>query len=63
MEKQEKLKKDCNKELTFTKNAVLQSKLFADKRDILSAILKKDKLYTIAEIQKLLQEMAKKQIK
>ncbi len=63
MEKQEKLKKDCNKELTFTKSAVLQSKLFADKRDILSAILKKDKLYTIAEIQKLLQEMAKKQIK
>lgn len=63
MEKQEKLKKDCNKELTFTKSAVLQSKLFADKRDILSAILKKDKLYTIAEIQKLLQKMAKKQIK
>lgn len=63
MEKQEKLKKDCNKELTFTKSAVLQSKLFADKRDTLSAILKKDKLYTIAEIQKLLQEMAKKQIK
>ena len=61
MEKQEKLKKDCNekKELTFTKNAILQSKRFADKRDILSALLKEYKLYTVVEIQKLLQDMSK----
>lgn len=63
MEKQEKLKKDCNKELAFTKSAILQSRRFADKRDILSVILKEHKMYTIAEIQKLLQEVAKKQIK
>ncbi len=65
MEKQEKIKKYCDekKELTFTKNAILQSKRFADKRDILSAILKEHKLYTIVEIQKLLQEVAKKQMK
>ncbi|MEY8321988.1 hypothetical protein AAK894_13105 [Lachnospiraceae bacterium 46-61] len=65
MEKQEKIKKYCDekRELTFTKNAILQSKRFADKRDILSVILKEHKLYTIAEIQKLLQEVAKKQMK
>lgn len=45
------------KEQSFTVEQILKSNLFIKNRDLLSAILQEDKLYTILEINNILENL------
>lgn len=49
-------------EVAFTKDQILKSKRYRDKRDALMSILKDDKRYTLKEVDKALDEFNKKSL-
>lgn len=51
----------CNV-LLFPKSRLLNFKRYEDKRDLLEVILKNDKNYTYAEVEKLITEYTKKKV-
>lgn len=48
--------------LLFSKSRLLNFKRYEDKRDLLEVILKNDKSYTYAEVEKLITEYTKKKV-
>lgn len=50
-------------ETKFSKDKLLKSKRFADRRDILNALLKTDKEYTIAEAEEIIKQYMEKEVK
>ena len=47
------------KQRTFTKNQLLRSKKYRDKQDLLNALLKSDKTYSIEEVDSIIDEFMK----
>lgn len=47
----------------FTKEVLVKSKRFKDKRDLVSAVLKDDVEYTIAELEKEIEKFMKGKVK
>lgn len=50
-------------ELTFTKEALVNSKRFRNKRDVLSALLKDGMEYTIGEVEGMIEKFMKGKVK
>ena len=48
------MKKPINKELKYSKDAILKSQKFIEHRDFLSAMLKDNKMYTLSELERIL---------
>ena len=44
---------------TFSKEQLLKSKKYADRRDALSVLLSNDKMYTLSDVDKILTEFMK----
>lgn len=51
------------KEPTFSKEALLKSKRFFYQRDVLHVILMNDKMYTLREVNSLINSFFKKEVK
>jgi hypothetical protein len=51
------------KEPVFSKNALVNSKRFCDKRDLVSALLKDDGEYTISEVEEMIAKYLKGKVK
>lgn len=47
----------------FTKEQLLTSKRFEERKDLLSAVLSKDKQYTVSEAEKLIENFMKGKVK
>lgn len=54
---------EAKKEMTFTKDAILSSKIYANRRDVLGAILEDDKSYTTEQIEALLTKFMRGKVK
>ena len=50
-------------EATFSKDKLLKSKKFEKRRDILNALLKADKEYTITEVEEIIKQYMEKEVK
>ena len=46
---------------TFTKHQVLSAKKYAERRDLLMVLMTDDKVYTLAEVDRLIEEFMKKE--
>ena len=51
------------KETTFTKQQIINSKKYLDRKDVLNVLLKDDKSYTIKEVNKLINDFMKKEVR
>lgn len=58
--KNEKLKNEI--EILFSKDQILKSNMFKDKRDILNVILKDDKKYKLNDVKDKIKEFLKKEV-
>lgn len=56
-------KKEIKNQQAFSKEQLLESKRYQDRRDTLGAILEDGKAYTLAEADKLLEEFMKGKVK
>lgn len=52
----------ANKEAKFTKEELMASKTFADKQDLIGALLMDDRKYTIAQAEKLIDNYLSKEV-
>lgn len=48
---------------TFSKEQVLFAKKYVERRDLLAALLVDDKFYTLAEVDQLIEDFLKKEVK
>lgn len=51
------------KETTFTKQQIINSKKYLDRKDVLNVLLKDDTSYTFKEVDKLIDSFMKKEVK
>lgn len=56
-------KKETKQETLFTKEQILVSKKYSNRRDVLGAILVDDKTYTIEQVDSLLEKFMKGKVK
>jgi hypothetical protein len=56
-------KTDVKQEILFTKEQILASKKYSNRRDILGAILSSDKTYTLEQVDSLLEKFMKGKVK
>jgi hypothetical protein len=54
---------ESKKEISFTKDAILSSTKYANRRDVLGVILEDDKSYTAEQIETLLAKFMKGKVK
>jgi hypothetical protein len=47
----------------FSKEQILSAKKYADRRDLLAVLLANDRTYTLAEVDQLIDEFMKKEVK
>lgn len=47
----------------YTKDQIVQSSMFAQHRDVVSAFLEDDKTYTLQEVDKVIDDFLKKEVK
>ena len=52
-----------NQESTYSKEQVLKSKKYKNRKDVLNVVLKDDKVYTLKEVDKLIDGFMKKEVK
>ncbi|MCD7864030.1 MAG: hypothetical protein LUG61_11145 [Lachnospiraceae bacterium] len=48
---------------TFTKSQLTGSKRFANRKDLLNALLKNDQLYTVSEVEQIIENFLKGKVK
>lgn len=53
----------AEKETAFTKQQIINSKKYLDRKDVLNVLLKDDKSYTIKEVNKLINDFMKKEVR
>lgn len=56
-------KTTVEKEVTFTKQQIINSKKYLDRKDVLNVLLKDDTSYTFKEVDKLINDFMKKEVK
>lgn len=56
-------KVETKQEVLFTKEQILASKKYSNRRDVLGAILKDDKTYTLEQVDSLLEKFMKGKVK
>ena len=53
----------AEKETAFTKQQIINSKKYLDRKDVLNVLLKDDTSYTFKEVDKLINDFMKKEVK
>lgn len=63
MAKDKPVVNEREKPVTFTKQQLLKSKKYAEKKDLLSALLVDDRSYSMAEVEEILNKFLKRKVR
>lgn len=50
------------REITYPKEQILSSQKYRDRKDLLSALLEKDKVYTLKQVEEIMKNYKKKKV-